>query len=173
MKPRAWLCGVGMAVVVAGAGGAVAACGGQTAKFAAIKAGEMPENETWVGVYYNPVYGNLHMTVEGDNVVGRWKRTDSSHWGELSGTVEGNVVHYTWKEHQYGAIGAGGNSKGTGVFVYKVGEAAPELDGQYALEDSNSTGQWHCVKQNNMKVDIGSINGDNPESSAPTQDAWH
>src|SRR5580693_3133944 len=177
MKPRAWLCGVGMAVVVAGAGGAVAACGGQTAKFAAIKAGEMPENETWVGVYYNPVYGNLHMTVEGDNVVGRWKRTDSSHWGELSGTADGNVVHFTWKEHAYGAIGANGVSQGAGVFVYKMGakdNAPPELDGQYTLENSEDVGQWHCVKQVGMKADINAITGDNPQDTAPaTQDKWN
>jgi hypothetical protein len=175
MKPRAWLCGVGMAVVVAGAGGAVAACGGQTAKFAAIKAGEMPENETWVGVYYNPVYGNLHMTVEGDNVVGRWKRTDSSHWGELSGTVEGNVVHFTWKEHAYGAIGPSSESHGSGVFVYKMGDnKIAELDGQYSLEDSSSVGQWHCVKQVGAKVDPNSINGDNPQDTAPAAgDKWN
>lgn len=175
MRARAWLCSVGMAGAMLAAGGLLTACGGGAdAKFAiGAKAGDMPEGQTWTGVYFNPVYGYLHMSEEGGNVTGRWKRANGSAWGELSGTVEGNVVHYTWKEHQYGAVGPSGNSKGTGVFVYKMGEAAPELDGQYSLEASDSVGQWHCVKQNNMKVDIGSINGDNPESAAPTQDAWH
>ena len=172
MKPRAWLCGVGMTLVVAAAGGSLAACGGQNAKFASIKAGDMPEKETWNGVYYNPVYGHLHMTQEGDNVVGRWKRTDSSHWGELSGTTEGNVMHFTWKEHQYGAVGPSSDIKGEGVFVYKMGESAPELDGQYALEDSNSVGAWHCVKQMNVKPDLNSINGDNPTDAPTAGDKW-
>ena len=141
MRAPAWLVGVGMAVAFAAAGGAAVGCGGGTpAKFGNIKAGELPAGETWVGVYYNPVYGYLHWSSDGDNVVGRWKRTDSSHWGELSGTVEGNVLHFTWKEHQYGAVGPSADIKGSGVFVYKMGGRAartlPELDGQYALDDS-------------------------------------
>jgi|HubBroStandDraft_1064217.scaffolds.fasta_scaffold52669_2 hypothetical protein len=175
MKPRAWLCGVGMTLVLTAAGGALTACGGQGAKFGNIKAGDMPENETWVGVYYNPVYGHLHMIEQDTNIVGRWKRTDSSHWGELSGTAEGNVVHFTWKEHAYGALGPSSESHGTGVFVYKMGEnKTAELDGQYSLEDSDSVGQWHCVKQVGMKADINSINGDNPQDTAPAAgDKWN
>src|SRR5580693_7667423 len=77
------------------------ACGkGGDAKFGNIKAGEMPSGETWPGVYYNPVYGYLHMVEQEGNIVGRWKRTDGSHWGELSGTAEGNVLHFQWTEHK-------------------------------------------------------------------------
>jgi hypothetical protein len=163
-----------MAMVLVSAGGALAACGGgEPAKFASVKAGEMPASESWAGVYYNPVYGYLHMVEQDGNTVGRWKRTDSSHWGELSGTTEGNVMHFAWKEHQYGAVGPSADIKGTGVFVYKMGESAPELDGQYALDDSNSVGQWHCVKQLNVKPDLNSISGDNPaESTTPGGDQW-
>lgn len=98
-----------MAGALAIAGGALVACGSPDAKFGNIKAGELPSGESWGGVYYNPVYGYLHMVEEGGNIVGRWKRTDGSHWGELSGTFEGNVAHYTWKEHQYGAVGPSGH----------------------------------------------------------------
>jgi hypothetical protein len=173
MRAPAWLCGVGMAVSLAAVGGALIGCGGgEPAKFGNIKAGELPSGESWVGVYYNPVYGYLHMVEQDGNTVGRWKRTDSSHWGELSGTVEGNVMHFTWKEHQYGAIGPSSDIKGSGVFVYKMGESAPELDGQYALEDSNSVGAWHCVKQMNVKPDLNSINGDNPTDAPTAGDKW-
>jgi hypothetical protein len=49
-----------------------------------------------------------------------------------------------------------------------------ELDGQYSLEDSDSVGQWHCVKQVGMKADINSINGDNPQDTAPAAgDKWN
>ena len=82
----------------------------------------MPSGESWPGVYYNPVYGYLHMIEQDGNIVGRWKRTDGSHWGELSGTAEGNVLHFTWKEHKYGGVGPSADSKGSGVFVYKMGE---------------------------------------------------
>jgi hypothetical protein len=113
------------------------------------------------------------MVEQGDNIVVKWKRTDSSHWGELSGTVEGNVMHYTWKEHQYGTVGAAGVSSGSGIFVYKMGSSKiAELDGQYALDDSESVGQWHCVKQNNVKPDPDSISGDNPADVPAAQDRW-
>ncbi len=65
-------------------------------------------------------------------------------------------------------MGPSADIKGEGVFVYKMGEGAPELDGQYSLADSNSVGQWHCVKQLNTKPDLNSINGDNP-TDAPTE----
>jgi hypothetical protein len=109
-------------------------------------------------------------------MVGRWKRTDASHWGELSGTVEGNVFRFTWKEHQYGAIGASADTHGSGQFVYKQGEgdkAIPELDGWYAIDESDHIGDWHCVKQQNMKADLNSINGENPiDPGGNKTDQW-
>ena len=165
---------MGMTLVVAGTGTvALVACGGPDAKFGKIQAGELPQGESWLGVYYNPVYGHLHLVEQEGNVVGKWKRTDSSHWGELSGSADGNVLHYTWKEHQYGALGPAADTHGIGVFVFKaVEKGPPELDGQYSLDDSDSVGQWHCVKQLNMKPDLNSITGENPTDSAG-QDRWH
>src|SRR4051794_9288862 len=76
-----------------------AGCGdGNEAKTAKVTSGPMPEGETWTGVYYHPVFGYLHMQEEGDHVVAKWKRTDHSYWGSLSGTLTGNVLHYTWTE---------------------------------------------------------------------------
>jgi len=60
-------------------------CGNGGAKFAMAKNLAMPEGETWSGVYYNEVYGYLHM-VEADGAVeGRWKRKNGSHWGDSRG----------------------------------------------------------------------------------------
>jgi hypothetical protein len=155
--------------------GTVACNGGGEPKFANVKAGEMPSGETWVGVYYNPVYGYLHLIESEGNIVGRWKRTDGSHWGELSGTAEGNVMHFKWTEHKYGAVGPSADSKGSGVFVYTTGGAnskIPELGGQYALEESNDVGDWHCVKQLNIKPDLKSINGSGVDNMGVTPDNW-
>ena len=153
---------------------ALVACGeGSGPKFPQ-KAGEMPAGQVWEGVYYNPVYGYLHIVDQGNSVVGRWKRTDGSHWGELSGTAEGNLVRFTWKEHGIGVVGPSGDTHGTGVFVFKLPKDSDigELDGQYAVDDSDSIGQWHCVKQNNVKPNIDSINGDNPDAPAAPKDSW-
>lgn len=133
----------------------------QDAKSAKIAQGPMPEGETWTGVYFHPVYGYLHLQEEGSNVVGRWKRADQSKWGELSGTQAGNVLHYTWKEHTIGMIGASSTTHGKGYFQYKMDkEGRPELDGQFGLNDDETGSDWHNVKQARMPVDIKSIGGD-------------
>ncbi len=172
MTARAWAGACILGVTLAAS--ALACGGGQTAKFAQVKAGEMPSGETWVGVYYNPVYGYLHVIQQDGNIVGRWKRTDGSHWGELSGTAQGNVLHFTWTEHKYGTVGPSADSHGSGQFIYKMPTDGkiPELDGQYALDDSKDLGDWHCVKQLNQKPDLDSINGKTNDNMGVTPDAW-
>jgi hypothetical protein len=153
---------------------AAVGCGGEpSAKFATFKAGDLPEGQDWPGVYYNPVYGYLHMVAQDGAVTGRWKRTDGSHWGELSGTAQGNVLHFTWKEHKLGVVGPASDSHGSGVFAFKMGEGnIPELAGQYALDDSDQVGDWHCVKQVGLKPDLNQITGDSPADNPATQDKW-
>ena len=53
-----------------------------------------------------------------------------------------------------------------------MGESAPEITGMYSLVDSDKTGKWDCVKQINLKPDLGSINGDNPGDNPAAQDKW-
>jgi hypothetical protein len=140
----------------------LAACGDSSAATAAnIKPGDMPEGEVWTGVYYHPVFGHLHLVEDGTSVTGKWKRADQSAWGEMSGTKVGNVLHFQWKEHKYGLVGASAESHGKGVFVYKIGEnKIAELDGQYGVNDDEVGSEWHNVKQVNMKPDLASITGD-------------
>jgi hypothetical protein len=147
----------------------VGCAGSDSPKVANVKAGPMPEGETWTGVYFHPVFGYLHLQEEGSNVIGRWKRTDQSHWGELSGTVTGNVLHYTWKEHKIGMVGAAATTKGKGYFVYKLNkENIGELDGEFGLNDSEVGSSWKNIKQVRMQPDLKSIGGD-AEGVAPGQ----
>ena len=140
----------------------LAGCGdGKEVKSAKVASGPMPEGETWTGVYFHPVYGYLHMQEEGSNIVGRWKRADQSKWGELSGTKVGNVLHYSWKEHTVGMVGASAITQGKGYFQYKMDkEDRPVLDGQFGLNADETGSDWHNVKQSRMPVDIKSIGGD-------------
>ena len=141
---------------------AATGCGdGKETKTAKVASGPMPEGEMWTGVYYHPVYGNLHMIEEGSNVVGRWKRSDQSRWGELSGTKGGNVLHYAWKEHTIGMVGASATVSGKGYFQYKMdNENRPVLDGQFGLKDDEVGSDWHNVKQARLAPDLKSIGGD-------------
>lgn len=151
-----------IAVLVSASSLALAACGdGKETKHAKVASGPMPEGETWTGVYFHPVYGYLHLVEEGSNVVGRWKRADQSKWGELSGTKGGNVLHYTWKEHTIGMIGASATTHGKGYFQYKMDkEDRPILDGQFGLNEDEVGSDWHNVKQARMAPDLKSIGGD-------------
>ncbi len=121
----------------------------------------MPAGESWTGVYFHPVYGYLHLVEEGPSIVGRWKRTDQSQWGELSGTFKGNVLHYQWKEHKMGVLGAGATTHGRGTFVYKLDqENRPVLDGEFGLDDEEAGSDWHNVKQQRVAPDLKSVGGD-------------
>lgn len=161
---------VALATVTTLAAIGIAGCGGgNEPKTAKVVSGPMPEGESWTGVYFHPVFGYLHMQEEGSNVVARWKRTDHSHWGELSGTRIGNVLHYTWKEHKIGMVGASATTKGKGYFVYKVNkENIGELDGEFGLNDAEVGSTWKNVKQVRMPPDLKSIGGDS-EGVAPGQ----
>jgi hypothetical protein len=141
---------------------AFAGCGGTPeAKTANVPAGPMPDGEQWTGVYFHPVFGYLHMQESGSTIVGRWKRTDHSYWGELSGTTSGNVLHYAWKEHKIGMVGAAATTHGKGYFVYKVNkESIGELDGEFGLNESEVGSSWKNVKQLRMPPDLKSIGGD-------------
>lgn len=148
----------------------LAACGGgDSPKHAKVASGPMPEDEQWRGVYFHPVYGYLHLEEEGNNVIGRWKRTDHSHWGEMSGVARGNLLHYTWKEHKIGMVGASSTTQGKGYFVYtKNKEGIGELKGEFGMGDSEVGSTWNNVKQARMEPDLKSIGGD-AEGVTPSQ----
>ncbi|MBK8214966.1 MAG: hypothetical protein IPK71_14605 [Myxococcales bacterium] len=165
--------GVG-AVLFAVSTAVLSGCAGQEGpKHAQIKAGEMPEGESFTGVYFHPVYGYLHMVEDGSNIFGKWKRADQSRWGELQGTKTGNLVRFTWKEHTIGLVGAGAESKGKGYFLYKTGKDVAELDGQFGLGDDETGADWHNVKQQRMAPDLKSIPGDTDATSTPTGETWN
>ena len=149
----------------------ISACvsGGTAAesKTAKVSPGEMPAGAKWAGVYYHSVYGYLHITETGTGLVGRWKTSDGTRWGELSGSTEGNLAKFEWTEHKMGMVGPSSITKGKGYFVYTrpTGDNVDdELHGEWGLEDSETGNSWDCVKQRNQKPDLKSVHGD----EAPT-----
>ncbi len=149
----------------------ITACGGPEGKTASVSAGNMPEGETWAGVYFHPVFGNLHLVEQDTNIIGKWQRTDKSAWGQLSGTKMGDVVHFEWTEHKYGLVGPSASVKGRGYFKYSMGhDNIAELHGQYGLGDDEVGSQWDCVKQmagkQPMPPDLNSITGEVPGGNA-------
>jgi hypothetical protein len=166
---------VGSLVLAVGATTLVAGCGsGGGAATANVKPGPMPEGESWEGVYFNQVFGYLHIVPQGEQFVGRWKRTDGSKWGEMSGAITDNVVHFQWKEHTYGMTGPSALRAGKGYFVYKIGaNNIPELKGEYGNGSDEAGAEWNLVKQKGMKADLDSIKGEVGATDVPaTEGGW-
>jgi hypothetical protein len=146
-------------------------CGGPEGNTANVRAGDMPAGETWAGVYFHPVYGNLHLVEQDANVIGKWQRTDKSAWGQLSGTKVGNVLHFQWSEHKYGLVGPSATVSGKGYFVYKMGkDNIGNLHGEYGLGSDETGSEWDCIKQMAGKLpippDLNSITGETPGGNA-------
>jgi len=143
------------------------ACGGGTqskSKTAAIKPGNLPAGATWDGVYFNPIWGYLHIVTEGNGFKGKWQRTDKSAWGEMHGTITGDVIRFDFAEHKVGMVGPSATTKGKGYFRYVRPEGEnldDRLKGEWGFDDAEvGGGEWDGIKQRNQKPDLSSIQGE-------------
>lgn len=131
-------------------------------KVANVQPGDLPAGATWTGVYFNELYGMLHLVHTGSTIQGKWQRTDGSAWGELHGEVTGNVFRFEWAEYKVGFVGAAGTTKGKGHFVYKrpAGDNVDDrLEGGWGLNQDETGNPWNCIKQRNKQPDLKSIGG--------------
>jgi hypothetical protein len=139
------------------------ACKGEAEPSVAhIAPGKMPEGASWNGVYFNPVFGNMHLVASGNTIAGKWKRTDGSAWGSLNGPVQGNLFKFEWTEYKIGLVGPSATSKGKGYFLYTrpAGDNVDdELKGEWGLNTSETGNAWDCVKQRHVEPDLKSIGG--------------
>ncbi|HQB46858.1 MAG TPA: hypothetical protein PLV85_24800, partial [Polyangiaceae bacterium] len=144
----------------------LSACGGpktSSPKMAAVQPGNMPSGAVWDGVYFNAVWGNLHIVSDGNSFEGRWLRTDESAWGEMKGTLSGDVARFEWKEHKIGMVGPSATSTGKGYFRYTRPEGDNMDDrilGEWGFGDAEvGGGEWDSVKQRNKQPDLKSVGG--------------
>lgn len=138
-------------------------CGAQmSAKTANVTPGDMPPNSSWRGVYFSQLYGYLHLDTDGDNIKGKWLRPNKDKWAELTGTITGNVIRFSWIEHTVGAVGPNSSRSGKGYLKYTRPEGE-NVDDMIAGEigvGGDETGEpWDGVKQRNVEPDLGSIGG--------------
>ncbi len=144
---------------------------GKGPKTANVTAGEMPIGGEWTGVYYDPYYGNLHLIAEGDMISGKWRKDAGDSWGELSGTVDGNLLRYDWVEHKIGMIGASAEVKGKGYFLYKEAENPNDPDviqGERGIGEDEVGSEWKGIKQANVVPDPDSVMPDEVEQRGTT-----
>ena len=144
----------------------LSACGpSNDVKHAQIKAGEMPAGAEWQGVYFSPVYGYLHVVVDGKTAQGAWRTSGGDAYGELQGETDGDILRYTWTQHKIGMVGKEAESTGKGYFRYSIpkeGEAH-KIAGEWGLGDSDAGNTWEAVKQTNMQPNLDSVKPDEIE----------
>lgn len=147
--------------------GAAVSCGKPPPPTTAnVKAGDLPPEGDWSGVFYSPLYGHLHLVKDGGAVSGKWRTTAGDKWGELHGEVTGDLLKYKWVEHKIGMVGPGATSEGRGYFKYIVppGENVNhEIKGEWGLEKSEVGNPWEAVKQRNMLPNPDSVKPDETE----------
>jgi hypothetical protein len=142
---------------------AAAGCGNAGAKApASIQPGDMPTGGAWTGVYFSPLYGYLHIVQDGNAITGKWERPTKEKWGQLKGTVVGDLMHFEWTEHITGLVGPNAAHKGKGYFKYKR-PPGDNVDDDIVGEigrDNDETGEpWDAVKQRHMDPNLASIGG--------------
>jgi hypothetical protein len=159
-------------------------CGdGKTARVANVSAGDMPSGADWGGVYFSELYGYLHLVQDGNTITGKWQRPHKDRWGEIKGTATGDLIHFTWTEHNVGSVGPNSARSGKGYLKYKrpPGDNVDDsVVGEIGRGEDEVGEPWEAVKQRNIKPDLGSIggtgagdigggdwDGDNKEKGAP------
>ena len=143
----------------------LAACGGSHApsKTANVAQGSLPAGTTFKGVWFNPVFGDMHAVPEGDTLVAKYKSQSNGVWGTINGKITGDVIKFEWTEHKTGAVGPGSTRTGKGWFKYVPAENGeqPKLKGGWGLgDDEVSGGDWDCVLQKDVPVKLDSIGGE-------------
>lgn len=131
-----------------------------------IKGGTMPEGGEWEGVYYDQVFGFLHLTVSGNAVQGAWRNTAGDKWGELFGEIDGDALKYTWTERKIGVVGPAAKSEGKGYFVYTIPKPGEPhvIKGEWGLGENEAGHPWEALKQMNMEPDPKSVRPNEMES---------
>lgn len=159
---RLWIAGAACALLL---GTTALGCSSTPApKTAKVQAGDMPEGGDWTGVYYSELYGYLHLVQDqnSDSIEGRWIRPVKDRWGELHGSVAGDLIKFTWTEHVIGAIGPNSTKEGRGYFKYTRPEGENVDDkvvGEIGRNKDEVGEPWEAVKQRNMMPDLKSIGG--------------
>lgn len=142
-------------------------------KTAKLQEAPLPAGATFKGVWYNPIWGQLHLVQIDNKVQGKWKSPSSGVWGQLHGSVAGDVIRFEWEEHKTGAIGPGSTRKGKGYFQYQPAPNEtdmPKMKGEWGLaENEIGGGEWDCTRQKDLEPNLSSIGG---EDDATVDSGW-
>jgi hypothetical protein len=128
-------------------------CGGsQKAARVEIAPRPLPEGGNFDGVFQSPAYGRMEFTVQGANVIGLYE--GERHYGKIEGTINGDVLNFTWTQWQQDLQGKERTSTGHGYFRYAIEEEKTttsskkvhRLNGEWGYDADNAGNPWKAVK---------------------------
>lgn len=121
------------------------ACGG--AQMARVDSRPMPEGGTYHGVWYSPQYGEMHLCQSQNQVVGEYTKNERR--GTVRGTLEGDLLHFEWREEREFIPGRPVVTRGHGYFrISKNDNEDWVIEGQWGHDaDEVGGGPWTAVLQ--------------------------
>lgn len=123
-------------VIVAGCG----AAGGR----ADVSPGVMPEGGSFGGVWNSPQYGRMDMVQTGATIVGEYTKNERS--GRLEGTVQGDLMRFTWSERRELVAGVPRLNRGHGYFRLVKDAEGFKLIGEWGHDDNETGGgPWNAI----------------------------
>jgi len=140
------------------------ACGGAGAN---LHAGPMPAGGTWSGVWQSPQYGDMHLCQTGQQVVGDYIKNERH--GTMQGTVQGDLLRFSWEERRELVQGRPVITRGHGYFRYVIGDDGDHyFRGQWGIDDQyEGGGPWNGVRMRHRQPTrcMGSAGGDQGDDS--------
>jgi len=122
---------------------AALACGGGSAN---ITIGTMPQGASYHGVWQSPQYGEMHLCQTGAQVTGDYVKNERQ--GRIQGTVQGDVLRFTWEERRQMVVGRTQVTRGRGYFRLSIGQDDDQfIEGAWGHDNSETGGgPWNGVK---------------------------
>jgi len=136
-------------------------CGGaQKSASVQITARPMPEGGSWDGVFQSPAYGRMEFTVQGANVVCLYE--GERHYGKIEGTIDGDVLNFTWTQWKQDLQGKERTSTGHGYFRYVIEEEKTtsstkkvhRLKGEWGYDADNAGNPWKAIRLERAKKQL-------------------
>ena len=136
-------------------------CGGaQKQTSVEISPRPMPEGGNFDGVFQSPAYGRMEFTVQGANVVCLYE--GERHYGKIEGTINGDVLNFTWTQWKQDLQGKERSATGHGYFRYVVDEEKTstsvkkvhKLVGEWGYDADNAGNPWKAVRLERAKKQL-------------------
>ncbi len=121
----------------------VAGCGAASGR-ADVTPGTMPEGGSFGGVWNSPQYGRMDMVQTGASIVGEY--TKNERHGRLEGTVQGDLMRFTWSERRELVAGVPRLNRGRGYFRLVKDAEGFKLIGEWGHDDDETGGgPWNAI----------------------------